>query len=111
MHDPRKPGEHAKVACRDGFDRYSNSLSANSWRVISKCAATSPSMAESVPILSGSWRGDGDVVLTPLCGGQAHMAADLTRDAVAELSERFGELFTGDVTRDFHAAMTSSRTK
>jgi hypothetical protein len=53
----------------------------------------------------------GDVVLTAFESGQPEMAAGLTGHPVAEITERLREIVAGDVPRQSHAVMTSSRTK
>jgi hypothetical protein len=55
--------------------------------------------------------GDRDVMLAVLGSGQANMTAALTGHPVAQVSEGLGEIVSGDVPRQPHAVMTSSRTK
>ena len=54
--------------------------------------------------------GHGDVVLTFCWVGHPHMAAGLVYDLVAQFAKRCGEII-GQVTRQFHTAKSSSRTK
>jgi hypothetical protein len=56
-----------------------------------------------------SW--DGDVMLATLLRGQTDVASALAVDLVTEAAERLGEIGAADVTRQLHAAMTSSRTQ
>lgn len=54
---------------------------------------------------------DGDVMLTAFESSQSNMAAGLTGHPLAQVSERLREIVAGDVPRQSHAVMTSSRTK
>ena len=54
---------------------------------------------------------NGDGVRTAFEGGQPKMAAGLTGNSVAQVSERLGEIVARDIPRQSQAVMTSSRTK
>lgn len=56
-------------------------------------------------------KGNRDVMLATLHSGEPNMATCLTRYPVAQVSEGLGEMAPGDVPRQPHAVMTSSRTK
>jgi hypothetical protein len=55
--------------------------------------------------------GDRDMVLAVFGGCQAKVATGLPGHAVAKAGERVCEIVSGDVPRQSHAVMTSSRTK
>src|SRR5919106_424631 len=55
--------------------------------------------------------GNRDVVLAVPLGRQANMATGLTGDLVAEFAQSPGEVASGQIPRQSHAAKTSSRTK
>jgi hypothetical protein len=61
--------------------------------------------------LEGVVRWDCYVMLKRRIGGEPNATTRLTGNTIASSSERFDKISAGQVSRQFHAAMTSSRTK
>lgn len=55
--------------------------------------------------------GNGEVVFALQLGGEAQMAPCLPRDRVPIHGESPGKILTGQIARQLHAAITSSRTR
>lgn len=79
-------------------------------RVVERVRAAEAVYVPVIALGELTWTTNGDVVLAALSRGEPQVAASLSGDPIAEPLQPSGEVAAGEIPRQPHAAMISSRT-